>query len=138
MSRSENPSRTPPQADVHDPCGACDLPAAPAVPVAPPGVGWVRFRVPTMDCAAEESEIRRAVAGITGIRAMTFQLGQRSLALDAPGPAVGLAVAAIRKAGFDPQPLAAASPGAAPEHAGADDGHDHGVDPTGYGRLGMA
>lgn len=91
-----------------------------------------------MDCAAEESEIRRAVAGITGIRAMTFQLGQRSLALDAPGPAVGLAVAAIRKAGFDPQPLAAASPGAAPEPAGADDGHDHGVDPTGYGRLGMA
>ncbi len=94
-----------------------------------------------MDCAAEESEIRRAVEGISGIRALTFQLGQRSLALDAPGPALALAVAAIRKAGFDPQPLAEGKPGAAPEHA-ADDGHDHGQDhafgPAGYGRLGMA
>ncbi|EWS56591.1 MULTISPECIES: heavy metal translocating P-type ATPase [unclassified Methylibium] len=94
-----------------------------------------------MDCAAEESEIRRAVEGISGIRALTFQLGQRSLALDAPGPALELAVAAIRKAGFDPQPLAEGKPGAAPEHA-ADDGHDHGQDhafgPVGYGRLGMA
>ena len=94
-----------------------------------------------MDCAAEESEIRRAVEGISGIRALTFQLGQRSLALDAPGPALELAVAAIRKAGFDPQPLAEGKPGAAPEHA-ADDGHDHGQDnafgPAGYGRLGMA
>ena len=94
-----------------------------------------------MDCAAEESEIRRAVEGISGIRALTFQLGQRSLALDAPGPALELAVAAIRKAGFDPQPLAEGKPGAAPEHA-ADDGHDHGHDnafgPAGYGRLGLA
>jgi Cd2+/Zn2+-exporting ATPase len=93
-----------------------------------------------MDCAAEESEIRRAVEGISGIRALTFQLGQRSLALDAPGPALELTVAAIRKAGFDPQPLAESTPGA-PEHA-ADDGHDHGQDhafgPAGYGRLGMA
>ncbi|MDP1902606.1 MAG: heavy metal translocating P-type ATPase [Rubrivivax sp.] len=117
------------------------MPAAPAVSVPPPGAGWARFRVPTMDCAAEESEIRRAVEGIAGIRSMTFQLGQRSLALDAPGPAVELAVAAIRKAGFDPQPLAAANPGAAPEHA-ADDGHDHGqahgFGQAGYARLGMA
>ena len=94
-----------------------------------------------MDCAAEESEIRRAVEGISGIRALTFQLGQRSLALDAPGPALELAVAAIRKAGFDPQPLAEGKPGAAPDHP-ADDGHDHGQDhafgPAGYGRLGMA
>ena len=51
-----------------------------------------------MDCAAEESEIRRAVEGISGIRALTFQLGQRSLALDAPGPALELAWAAIRRA----------------------------------------
>jgi Cd2+/Zn2+-exporting ATPase len=94
-----------------------------------------------MDCAAEESEIRRAVEGISGIRALTFQLGQRSLALDAPGPALELAVAAIRKAGFDPQPMVEGKPGAAPDHT-ADDGHDHGKDhafgPAGYGRLGMA
>jgi Cd2+/Zn2+-exporting ATPase len=94
-----------------------------------------------MDCAAEESEIRRAVEGISGIRALTFQLGQRSLALDAPGPALELAVAAIRKAGFDPQPLAADGPGTASAHP-ADDGHDHGqaqaFAPAGYGHLGMA
>ena len=84
-------------------------PAATAAAVPPPGAGWARFRVPTMDCAAEESEIRRAVEGISGIRALTFQLGQRSLALDAPGPALELAVAAIRKAfaarGYDLQNL---------------------------------
>ena len=94
-----------------------------------------------MDCAAEESEIRRAVEGISGIRALTFQLAQRSLALDAPGPTLELAVAAIRKAGFDPQPLVEGKPGAGPDHT-ADDGHDHGQDhafgPAGYGRLGMA
>ena len=94
-----------------------------------------------MDCAAEESEIRRAVEGISGIRALTFQLGQRTLALDASGPALELAVAAIRKAGFDPQPMVEGKPGAAPDHT-ADDGHDHGKDhafgPAGYGRLGMA
>ncbi len=82
-----------------------------------------------MDCAAEESEIRRAVEGVAGVRAMTFQLGQRSLALDAPAPVVELAVAAIRKAGFDPLPLAAAKPG---------DEHDHSVEQAGHWRLGLA
>ncbi|OYY67248.1 MAG: heavy metal translocating P-type ATPase [Burkholderiales bacterium 28-67-8] len=148
VSRSETPAATPAKPplslDGHDHYGACDVPAAQAAPAAevpPQGAGWARFRVPTMDCAAEESEIRRAVEGITGIRAMTFQLGQRSLALDAPGPALEQAVAAIRKAGFDPQPLTEGKPGAASGH-GADDGHDHGQDhafgPAGYGRLGMA
>ena len=152
MNRSEDPTapavappaKAPPPADSHDHCGACDVPAAPAPTAAAvplPGAGWARFRVPTMDCAAEESEIRRAVEGISGIRALTFQLAQRSLALDAPGPTLELAVAAIRKAGFDPQPLVEGKPGAGPDHT-ADDGHDHGQDhafgPAGYGRLGMA
>ena len=60
---------------------------------------------------------------------MTFQLGQRSLALDAPGPVVELAVAAIRKAGFDPQPLATVKPG---------DEHEHSVEQAGHWRLGLA
>ena len=88
----------------------------------------MRFRVPTMDCAVEDSEIRRAVAGITGIRAMNFQLAQRTLALDAPAGTVTLALAAIRKAGFDPQPIA----------DGHRDEHDHGLDPGGLWRLGLA
>ena len=58
-----------------------------------------------MDCASEESEIRRALDGIAGIRALSFQLGQRTLAIDAPLPAIEQALAAIRKAGFDPQPV---------------------------------
>ncbi len=103
-----------------------------------PGAGWSRFRVATMDCAAEESEIRRAVDGIAGIRALSFQLGQRTLAIDAPGPAVALAVAAIRKAGFDPQPLAADVPR---RRQGAEP-HDHDGEPAPasarWWRLGLA
>ena len=109
--------------------------AAKAAQAAPIGKGWARFRVATMDCANEESEIRRAVNGIAGIRALTFQLGQRSLAMDAPAPAVALALAAIRKAGFDPQPLEDASL----DSTHAPDGeHDHGFESGGLWRLGLA
>ena len=103
---------------------------------APVGKEWARFRVPTMDCASEESEIRRAVEGVAGIRALSFQLGQRTLAIDAPGPAVTLALAAIRKAGFDPQSMADAGPGAS-QAAVADD-RDHGFASGGLRRLGLA
>ena len=80
------------------------------------------FVVPTMDCAVEESEIRRAVDGIVGVRSVTFQLASRTLALDASEAALEQAVAAIRKAGFDPQPLPHAGTGevgAAPDAPGA-------------------
>jgi Cd2+/Zn2+-exporting ATPase len=115
--------------ETHDSCGACAHSPPPAdAGKQPLAVGWVRFRVPTMDCAVEASEIRRAVAGITGIRAMNFELTQRTLALDAPAGTVSLALAAIRKAGFDPQPIA----------DGHRDEHDHGLDPGGLWRLGLA
>jgi Cd2+/Zn2+-exporting ATPase len=92
---------------------------------------WQRFRVANMDCAVEESEIRRAVAGVAGIRAMNIQLGPRTLAIDAPLAAVEQAVAAIRKAGFDPQPLPVvsvtegAAAGAACTSCDTDVGHGH-------------
>jgi len=95
---------------------------------------WQRFRVANMDCAVEESEIRRAVAGVAGIRAMNIQLGPRTLAIDAPVAAVEQAVAAIRKAGYDPQPLPASvaagatAAGAACSHCATDAGHDHDSD----------
>jgi Cd2+/Zn2+-exporting ATPase len=85
-----------------------------------------------MDCAAEESEIRRAVDGIAGIRALSFQLGRRTLAMDASTADVQQAVAAIRKAGFDPQPVAQI-----PEHTAEGD-HDHGFEQAGFLRLGLA
>ncbi|WP_054022607.1 heavy metal translocating P-type ATPase [Piscinibacter sakaiensis] len=70
-----------------------------------------------MDCAAEEAEIRRALEGIAGIRGLGFQLGQRLLTVDADEPALAPALAAVRRAGFDPQPVEAAAQG--------DDGHGH-------------
>lgn len=47
------------------------------------------FRIAAMDCAAEESEIQRALEPVSGIRGLGFQLGARTLAIDAPGEAMG-------------------------------------------------
>ena len=58
-----------------------------------------------MDCAAEEAEIRAALAAVPGIRSLGFQLSARTLTIDADPAALDPALAAIRAAGFDPQPL---------------------------------
>ncbi len=63
------------------------------------------FRIATMDCSAEEAEIRRALEPLDGIRSLGFQLGARTLNIDAVESAFPLALDAIKKAGFDPQPL---------------------------------
>ena len=98
-----------------------------------------------MHCAVEESEIRRVLGRIEGIQSMTFNLAQRTLALDAPAVAIEQALVAIRNSGFDPQPLAqtplaSASAGAA--HAGPNDDrdhdHDHAPDSGNLKRLGLA
>ena len=125
-----------------DRCGHAPVPAAVAHPTAkalPTGKQWARFRVPTMDCAVEESEIRRAVEGIVGLRALSFQLGARTLAMDAPAVAVEQALAAIRKSGFDPQPLAetSAAAGATAGSAPHDD-HEHPPEGGKLQRLGLA
>ena len=112
-------------------CGACcgDVSAAPTA-FAPKGVptelgGGQRFRIPAMDCASEESEIRRAVEGIPGVLGLRFQLGERSLRINGQ-PAAALAVVeAIRKTGFEiqawPEALATPEPGGEADHA--HDGH---------------
>ena len=125
-SSAETAPETKPKSAPADSCGAChsDAPAKAPTPERPTAKGWSRVRVPTMDCASEESEIRRAVDGIDGIRALTFQLGQRTLALDAPGAAVELAVAAMRKAGFDPQPLPDSGASSTAAASQAEDDHD--------------
>ena len=69
------------------------------------------FRIATMDCAAEESEIRRELEPIDGIRSLKFQLGARTLVIDAPEPVVAASLAAIRRIGFDPQPVQPATAG---------------------------
>jgi Cd2+/Zn2+-exporting ATPase len=80
------------------------------------------FRIPTMDCAAEEGEIRQSLAKLPGLRSLSFQLGARTLAIDAPAESIPQALDAIRKAGFKPVPLS--------DSMGQDDDHDHtGHDP---------
>ena len=76
-----------------------------------------------MDCSAEESDIRRALEVIPNIRSLGFQLGARTLRIDAADEAYPLALEAIRKAGYDPKPVASGAASAA-GHAGHQ--HDHG------------
>lgn len=64
------------------------------------------FRIATMDCAVEENEIRRALEPIPGIKALRFHLVERTLSIRAEATALEASLAAIRRAGFDPQPLA--------------------------------
>lgn len=117
-------AKTLPPAHSHDCCApeATSTPASAAPAQKTRGAGQF-FRISTMDCAVEESEIRQALEPIAGIRSLGFQLGARILRIDATSDAYPLALAAIRKAGFDPKLLSAAGS----EHAseGAEDAHDH-------------
>ncbi|RZJ10472.1 MAG: cation transporter, partial [Rubrivivax sp.] len=54
---------------------ACGPHARPTPAFAPPGAGGTTYRIPTMDCSAEEAEIRRALEPISGISSLGFQLG---------------------------------------------------------------
>jgi Zn2+/Cd2+-exporting ATPase len=86
------------------------------------------WRIPTMDCATEEGEIRRALEPIAGIRSLAFQLGARTLAIDAEPSVVQSALSAIRSAGFSPQAIATLDAATADHSEG--DGHDHSHEPA--------
>ena len=96
----------------HDACCAAS-PAAHVDP-GPTRAGETVFRISTMDCAAEESEIRRALAAIPEVRALGFQLGARTLRIEAPDEVMPRALEAIRRAGFDPQPMTQPAQGEMP------------------------
>ena len=98
----------------------------------PTPAGATRFRIPAMDCASEESDIRRALAAVPGIRSLKFQLVARTLTIDAPGDALEAAVAAIGKAGYKMQPFAAAASG---DDTHGNHDHDHDGVPGGLPRL---
>jgi Cd2+/Zn2+-exporting ATPase len=84
----------------------CSSPPAPVrIEGGQPGTSGTVFRIPTMDCASEESEIRNALAGIVGVRGLGFQLSARTLRIDAPAEVLPRALDTIRQAGFDPQPV---------------------------------
>jgi Zn2+/Cd2+-exporting ATPase len=100
-----------------------------------------------MDCSVEESEIRRALEPLDGIRSLGFQLGARTLRIDASDEVVTLAVAAIEKAGFKPIPLDAGGAAMADTGRDAADGehdhdhghaHEHGPAEGGFARLAAA
>jgi len=63
-----------------------------------------RFRIADMDCAAEESRVREAVAGIPELHGLAFRLTERTVDIDASPDALERALEAIRRAGFDPRP----------------------------------
>ena len=119
--------------------GTCDSCAPAVASVAPaqargatPAEATV-FRIQTMDCAVEESEIRRALEPLVGIQALNFQLGARTLAITAPESVITQALEAIRRVGFEPKPLAAPTDaGEGHDHADGD-GNDHGHEGGGDG-----
>ncbi len=79
-----------------------------------------------MDCSSEESEIRRALEGVAGIRSLGFRLGERSLRIDAADAATQTAVAAIRGLGFEIEPWPETeSTAVAPSGAATRDDHAH-------------
>ena len=75
----------------------CDTPS-PAIehPADASGSRARTFRIATMDCSAEESEIRRALDPLPGRRGLNFQLSARTLAIDADVDALPVALEATR------------------------------------------
>ena len=90
-----------------------------------------------MDCASEEGEIRRALEPLAGIRLLRFQLGARTLTIGADPKDLYQALEAIRKAGFDPQPLTPTAPHEDAGEGAHDHDHDHGFE-VGIRRMGTA
>jgi Cd2+/Zn2+-exporting ATPase len=90
------------------------------------------LRIPAMCCAVEESDVRRALDKVEGIRGTRFQLGARTVALQASAEVLPRALAAIRSAGYDAQHVgseASRTPGdfhADHDHEHGD--HDHGAE----------
>ncbi|HVJ59411.1 MAG TPA: cation transporter, partial [Burkholderiaceae bacterium] len=85
------------------------------------GTGWLH--VPSMDCAAEETQIRRALDALPGVRSLTFRLAERRLRVDAEPAVVDEAAALLRRIGFSATPVAAqvttaAATGHADDHTG--------------------
>ena len=76
----------------------------------PAGAGEQVWRIAAMDCATEENEIRHALAGVTGIGELRFQLASRTLAIRADAAALHRAQTILRKLGYPPQVLDAGQP----------------------------
>ena len=121
------PATTGPTCECSSACASSKSDSSQALPQSAKA-GVPVFRIPTMDCASEEGEIRHAVANIPGVRSLQFQLAARTLSIDAEADSLPLVLAAIRKAGFKPTPLSSNASETGPHGQGQDhahDGHDH-------------
>jgi len=121
------PAGRPESCGCHGGCATAPVSDAP-LSVAERAPGRAVFRIATMDCPSEEGDIRRALEKVTGVNGLEFRLEARTLAIDASAVVIPLALDAIRRAGFDPQPVAPA----------ASDDHDHDHPSGGLWRLGLA
>src|SRR5690606_12840581 len=63
------------------------------------------LRIPQMDCAVEESQIRRVLESFGQVRRLGFDLPARTLEVDAPEAVWSPVIAAIRKTGFTVEKL---------------------------------
>ncbi|WP_298828109.1 heavy metal translocating P-type ATPase [uncultured Piscinibacter sp.] len=87
-------------------CGTpLPLPDAPAASTV--SAGALLLRIPAMDCAAEEAQIRTALERFDAVRSLRFDLPRRTLAIDAPDDTLQAIVAALRGAGFESRTLSA-------------------------------
>ena len=78
------------------------------------------YRIPNLDCAAEEAEIRHALRDIAGLRALRFRLGARELHVEAVPGSLAEIEASLCAAGFAPAVGTGGETGPLHEHA-----HDH-------------
>ena len=126
MKTQHTHSHAPTPVASSDCCAAAPaLAPAPAHPAPAPGAAGQLFRIASMDCSAEESEIRQALEPLTGIKSLGFQLGARTLRIHASNEALPLALAAIRKAGFDPRAVMANDGPSSRESHDHANHHDH-------------
>ena len=66
-----------------------------------------QLRIPNLDCAAEEAEIRKALDSIADIRSLRFHLSTRRLEVTSTDVALGEAISALNASGFRPEPVQA-------------------------------
>jgi Cd2+/Zn2+-exporting ATPase len=76
------------------------------------------YRIPNMDCAAEESEIRHVLREVAGLRGLRFRLAARELHVEAAPGTLPEVEQRLRAAGFAP----ASDAGPTHDH---DHSHDH-------------
>ena len=83
---------------------ACRAPVALA-PAVPMPEGGLLLRIPGMDCAVEESQVRRALESQPAVRSLSFDLNARTLGVDAPAEAWEGVERAIQAAGLSTERL---------------------------------